>query len=197
MNVVVLAYPVISHDISGQRPTLIPKPRAKPEGEIAMSIKLKSLFKISAVALMVLVIPFTLVAQRRTDREQLLQLHKRVLQHHLDGDIDDWLRSESEEYVLANRGEVSFPGKRERAATIGRYLKRSKFRIYRDLIEPIVRVSRDGTLGWVIAHVEAEGVSRKEDGQQEPIHFISAWIELYEKKSGRWLRVGNVSNFKE
>jgi hypothetical protein len=149
------------------------------------------------MALMIVVIPFTGFAQRRTDREQLLQLHKRVLQNHLDGDIDDWLRSESEDYVLAHRGEVSFPGKRERAATIGPYLKRSKFRIYRDLIEPIVRVSRDGTLGWVIVQVEAEGVSRKEDGRQEPIRFTSAWIELYEKKSGRWFRIGNVSNFKE
>jgi hypothetical protein len=162
-----------------------------------LSNKLESLFKTSAMALMIVVMPFAVFGQRSTDREQLLQLHKRVLQNHLDGNIDDWLRSESEEYVLANRGEVSFPGKRERAAAIGPYLKRSEFRIYRDLIEPIVRVSRDGTLGWVIVQVEAEGVSRNEDGRQDPIRFTSAWIELYEKKSGRWLRIGNVSNFKE
>jgi hypothetical protein len=145
---------------------------------------------------MIVLISSFVFAQRRTDREQLLQLHKRVLQDHLHGYIDDWLRSESEEYVLAHRGEVSFPGKRERASKIGPYLRRSKFRVYRDLIEPIVRVSGDGTLGWVIVQVEAEGVSRQEDGKQEPIHFISAWIELYEKKRGRWLRVGNVSNFR-
>lgn len=29
-----------------------------------------------------------------------------------------------------------------------------------------------------------------------PIQFVSAWIELYKKRDGRWLRTGNVSNFK-
>jgi glutamine synthetase len=161
-----------------------------------MSAKLELLLRSAFVTLIIALITFTTFGHGRTDREQLLQLHKRILQNHLDGDLDDWLRFESEEYVLANRGEVSFPGKRERASAIGPYFKRSKFKAYRDLIEPIIRVSRDGTLGWVIVQVEAEGVSRKEDGAQEPIHFVSAWIELYEKKDGRWLRIGNVSNFK-
>jgi hypothetical protein len=30
----------------------------------------------------------------------------------------------------------------------------------------------------------------------QPLEFISAWIELYEKRDGRWWRIGNVSNFK-
>jgi hypothetical protein len=59
-----------------------------------------------------------------------------------------------------------------------------------------VTVSRDGTLGWVVVQVEARGVQRTADGTREPIAFVSAWIEMYEKRGGRWFRVGNVSNFR-
>jgi hypothetical protein len=58
-----------------------------------------------------------------------------------------------------------------------------------------VTVSRDGTLGWVVVQVEAKGVQQTAGGT-EPIGFVCAWIELYEKRDGRWYRVGNVSNFR-
>jgi hypothetical protein len=57
-------------------------------------------------------------------------------------------------------------------------------------------VSADGSLGWVIAQVEAQGEQTTPKGVVEPIEFVSAWIELYEKRDGRWFQVGNVSNFK-
>ena len=59
-----------------------------------------------------------------------------------------------------------------------------------------MNVSRDGTLGWIIAQVYAQGTQTTADGETRPIEFVSAWIELYEKRNGRWLRTGNVSNFK-
>jgi hypothetical protein len=131
-----------------------------------------------------------------SDEAQLLKIHKDLLQSHLRADLDSWLASESDEYVVANRGEVTHPTKRERAGRIGPYLKRTKFREYRDLIQPVVRVSKDDSMAWLIAQVKASGVQVTDNGKEEPIEFISAWIELFEKKDGRWMRVGNVSNFK-
>jgi hypothetical protein len=57
-----------------------------------------------------------------------------------------------------------------------------------------VTVSADGSLGWLIAQVEVIGERKNADGSSEPINDIFAWIELYEKRSGRWTGVGNVSN---
>ena len=82
-------------------------------------------------------------------------------------------------------------------AHLGPYLAATTFHEYRDLIEPVVAVSEDATLGWVIAQVYARGIQRQEDGTREPLEFTCAWIELYARREGRWLRVGNVSNFKE
>lgn len=130
-----------------------------------------------------------------TARESLLAAHREVLEAHRTGDLQAWMDGESDDYVLADRGEVSRPRKSERSAQLGPYLKRTRFTEYKDLIEPIVSISRDETMAWVVVQVGASGV-QKRDGKEEPIHFVSAWVELYEKRGGRWLRVGNVSNFK-
>lgn len=128
---------------------------------------------------------------------QLRALHAKVLRAHLQNDVDLLLEDDAPQGTEANRGVVT----RTDAATtrnhLGRYLARTTFQEYRDLIEPVVAVSRDGTLGWVIAQVYARGTQRQEDGTQEPLEFTCAWIELYERRGDRWLRVGNVSNFKE
>ena len=58
-----------------------------------------------------------------------------------------------------------------------------------------MQVSADGTLGWVIAQVEARG-EQGSGAQARQVEFVSGWIELYERHHGRWRRVGNVSNFK-
>lgn len=131
---------------------------------------------------------------RETERQALLALHREVLDGHLASDAR-WLASEPEDYVVANRGEITRPSLEERRKRFGSYLGATRFVSYRDLVPTVVNVSRDGTLGWVICQVGAEG-TQSSDGKEEPLSFVSAWIELYEKRDGAWRRVGNVSNFR-
>jgi hypothetical protein len=130
------------------------------------------------------------------DERQLLALHERVLQAHRDSDVEALLGEPVEGFVVANRGSISHPSVAERRERFGSYLGNTRFSLYRDQVPPIVKVSADGTLGWVIAQVEAKGMQKQADGTTEPLEFVSAWIELYEKRNGRWVSVGNVSNFK-
>jgi len=130
------------------------------------------------------------------DEETLRQRHADVLRAHRESNVDLLLVDAVEDFVLANRGEIGRPTLEERRARFNSYLGRTRFDEYRDLTEPVVRVSKDGTLGWVIAQVRAKGVQKSDAGAAEPIAFQSAWIELYEKRAGRWVAIGNVSNFK-
>lgn len=128
--------------------------------------------------------------------EQLLALHQKVLEAHLKSDVDILLEDESNEYVIANRGSVTHPAKEARRQRLGAYLQATHFEEYRDEIPPVVTISQDGTLGWLVVQVYARGLQTTADGTAVPLQFVSAWIELYEKQDGRWLRTGNVSNFK-
>lgn len=130
------------------------------------------------------------------DERALLALHLEVMRAHLESNAEILMGSEAEDYVVAGRGEITRPTKEERRAHFARYLGRTRFSEYRDLVPPIPRVSGDGTLGWVVVQVYAKGIQRQDDGKEQTLEFTSAWIELYEKRGGRWLRTGNVSNFK-
>ena len=128
---------------------------------------------------------------------QLRALHAKVVRAHLENNVELLLEDDAREGIQANRGAVSTTGAADTRVHMGSYLARTTFTEYRDLIEPVVSVSRDGTLGWVIVQVYARGTQRQDDGTVEPLEFTCAWIELYERRDERWLRVGNVSNFKE
>ena len=119
-------------------------------------------------------------------------MHRDVLRYHIEGDVDAWMATESENYISANRGEISRPGIEGRRARLKPYLDGTTFTTYRDLVDPEVRISEDGTLGWVVCQIEMVG--RQGD---EEIGAVWAWIELYAKEDGDWRRVGNVSNLQE
>jgi hypothetical protein len=149
------------------------------------------------LALAALLFATPAAAAKRSAESELLDLHKAVLEAHLKSDVDALLAPESEDYVVVSRGEVSRPTKPERAERLGPYLRSTKFEIYADMVPPVVKVSPDGRLGWAIVQVRARGVQTRPDGSQAPLEFQSGWIELYEKRGGRWYRTGNVSNFKD
>jgi len=154
-------------------------------------------FRIAAIALAVALAGCAMPAPvaRTADAEELLRLHEQAMQAHRDSNIDLLLAAEGDEYVVVSRGEVSRPRIADRKQFLGPYLAATRFSVYRDQVPPIAKVSSDGTLGWVIVQVEAKG-EQKGATRTHNVEFVSAWIELYEKKDGRWTRVGNVSNFK-
>jgi len=128
--------------------------------------------------------------------EELLALHEDAMRAHRESNAELLLRSESPDSVSANRGQVTQPTLVERQTRFQQYLSSTRFTEYLDVVPPLVRVSNDGSLGWVIAQVRAAGVQTTQDGASKSLSFESSWIELYERRGGRWYRVGNVSNFK-
>ncbi len=108
-------------------------------------------------------------------------MHGNILEAHRAGDVGAWMATETDTVVSANRGEVSFSSATERRAGRDRYLSSTTFSVYQDLRPPLVMVSEDGTLGWVIAEVEIKGMHSSEGMADEPVEGIWAWVEFYEK----------------
>ena len=144
-----------------------------------------------AVALAVILAPAISTAG---DEEELVRIHRAIIEAHKAGDVEAWISHEPEELIMVRRGEVSYRKKSSRAKNIADYLGRSEFYEYRDLIDPVVSVSDDGTMGWLIAQVNIVGTLTNDDGERISFDSVWAWVELYEKKDDRWYRVGEVSN---
>lgn len=131
------------------------------------------------------------------DEEQLLALHQTTIEAHLKNDVEMLLKDDAEDgYVMSGRGIISRPSKQDVRQRLGTYLKATQFEVYRDEVSPIVKVAKDGTLGWVICQVYVRGEQDTGGGIMARVEFESSWIELYEKRNGRWLRIGNVSNIR-
>jgi hypothetical protein len=163
-------------------------------GSVVQSVM--RMWRVTSLATAVWLVQCAPISRVDTDSDQLRALHEKVIQAHRQSNVDVLLEDESADYVVAGRGEVTHPTLDERRERLGSYLGRTTFHEYRDVADPLVRVSRDGTLGWVIVQVQARGLQATPERENESLEFVSAWIELYEKRDGRWFRVGNVSNFK-
>jgi hypothetical protein len=129
------------------------------------------------------------------DTEQILALHEKVLEAHRRNDVDMLMEDAAVDYILVTNGEVIYPTVDERKLRFGEYFAVTTFDKYEDSIAPIVKVSADGSMAWLIARVSVEAV-QDVGGEDQPLAFISAWIELYEKRAGRWIQTGNLSNFR-
>lgn len=129
------------------------------------------------------------------ERAALLAMHEQVLHSHRTDDIDAWLALEADSMVAGNRGELSVSAKSETAERRRQYLAATEFSAYRDLQPPIVNVSDDGSLGWVLAQVEVVGYYGAPPDTTS-IHDVWAWVELYERRSEGWRMVGNVATAK-
>jgi hypothetical protein len=60
---------------------------------------------------------------------------------------------------------------------------------------PVVRVSDDGSMGWVLSRLRVKRTGPGRHGAPQERAFVYAGIMTYEKRDGRWLRVANVSTF--
>jgi hypothetical protein len=64
-----------------------------------------------------------------------------------------------------------------------------------DLEPPIVRISADASMAWMIVRVQVRRTQTDATGTTRERAFVYAGIMTYEKRAGRWLRIANVSTF--
>jgi hypothetical protein len=131
------------------------------------------------------------------DVEEIHKLHRELIEAHKTKNVGKLLAPEPAEVFAVVNGEIIYQSKEERIQQFKQYFDSTEFTEYRDLIDPIVHISDDGTLGWLIARVKISGTHELGDGAKENFDWTWAWIELYEKRNGRWYRIGDVSNLKK
>ena len=130
-----------------------------------------------------------------TDEQLLLRLHRTAMDDHLFGQVDGIIEQRGDKIVIVSGGEIyEMDGDAFDGSILGMMSNRD-YITYDDLVRPIIKVSEDGTLGWIIVQVSAAGVRFDDAGAVTgPLEFVSAWVALCEKVDGEWKMVGNVSN---
>ena len=128
--------------------------------------------------------------------QEILDLHKTEIDAHLNKDVDFFVQDISEDYLAVSGGEIRKPTLEETRLKFSNYLNNTVFAEYRDLCEPIIGYSKDGSLAWSIVQVKIVGRRTMDDGSERDLDFTCAWITLYERQDDKWMRLADVSTFK-
>ena len=71
----------------------------------------------------------------------------------------------------------------------------ARYHEWDDVEPPVVRVSDDGTMAWVVSKLRVRRTAPNDAGQTSEQAFVYAGIMVYEKRDGRWMKTANVSTF--
>lgn len=117
---------------------------------------------------------------------ELMQLHEQARVAHLSKNAGLLVSTFAEGFINIADGKITKPTKEESLRRFQTYLDRSVFLEWDDLSPPIVRVSEDATMAYVIVHkrVRLKAASEKDDSPIETTVF--GWMETYEKRDGKW-----------
>ena len=120
------------------------------------------------------------------DRAALLRLHDLAQTAHLDKRPDLLVASFADSFLNISRGAVTVRTPAESRARFQAYFDRSTFLEWADLAPPLIRVSPDGQMAYVIVQKRVRLSAPDSAGVARGVHTIFAWVELYQKQAGRW-----------
>jgi hypothetical protein len=129
------------------------------------------------------------------EKAELLRVHMTDREAHLKTDVDMLLERSPEEFIAVSEGKISRSSRTEERKQFEEYFRGAKYYEWDDLEEPIIRVSSDGSMAWMITRVRVRRAQKDAAGAERERKFVYAGIMTYEKKGGKWVRVANVSTF--
>ena len=129
------------------------------------------------------------------EKAELLRLHQSDREAHFKTDVDALLANSPDEMISVSRGKISRPSKDDARKMFTGYFRDAKYHEWDDVEEPIIRVSNDASMAWMITRTRVRRVQKNAAGEEKEEKFVYAGIMTYEKRDGRWVRVANVSTF--
>ena len=129
------------------------------------------------------------------EKAELLRLHKSDREAHFRTDVDQLLQNSPEQFISVSRGKISRSTEADARKMFTGYFRDAKYYEWDDVEEPIIRISSDASMAWMITRTKVRRVQKNAAGEEKEEKFVYAGIMTYEKRDGRWVRVANVSTF--
>ena len=123
-------------------------------------------------------------ADPAADKAALMKLHTQDRDAHLKGDADLIVAPLAPVVTEVSSGHVSSMKREDAKAKFGEYLKTVKYTAWDDASEPVITISSDGKLAWMIVEIKVEvaPVGNPVDKR----NFMNSAIETFEKGPDGW-----------
>jgi len=151
--------------------------------------------------LMLLMSVPALLAQERSsvdlerEKAELLKVHRADREAHFRTDVAMLLERNQDEFIYVGEGKIYRTKKSDGRKQFEEYFRDAKYSEWDDLEPPIISVSKDASMAWMIVRIRVKRTQKDTSGVERESKFIYAGIMTYEKRGGKWMRVANVSTF--
>ena len=139
--------------------------------------------------------PTQLTVDLEKEKAELLRLHRTDREAHFKTDVDLLQQRSPEEFIAVSDGKIYRTNKADERRQFEGYFRGAKYYEWDDIEAPIIRISKDGSMAWMITRIRVKRTQKDAAGVEKERKFIYAGIMTYEKKAGMWVRVANVSTF--
>jgi len=118
-------------------------------------------------------------------KSELLALHASDRRAHFGHDVEGLLAHVAEEIVDVRDGNVRQIKREDLRARFQQYFSKAQFSAWDDVVPPIVQVSADGRMAWMIVKVRVAYSAKDTEKTDETM----AWMSAYEKRNGTWMLI--------
>ncbi len=116
---------------------------------------------------------------------ELLHLLEQERLAHFTRNADLLVALFADDFASIDAGRVTRPTREQSRARFQAYFDRSEFFAWDDIEPPVVRLSADETLAYVIVQKQVRLIDVTASPRQEHA-TVFAWLETWEKRAGRW-----------
>ncbi|MGA8221639.1 MAG: hypothetical protein WB780_08285 [Candidatus Acidiferrales bacterium] len=134
-------------------------------------------------------------AEMESAKAELLALHQADRRAHFARDVDALLSAALVEFIYVRDGKIQTQTKDASRQRFTEYFQGAEFTAWDDLEPPIIHVSPDGRMGWMIVRVKIAYSKTDAAGKKTFEETVCAWMSAYEKSGGKWVHVANASTF--
>lgn len=120
------------------------------------------------------------------DHAALMRLHDVQREAHLSRQATLLTGSFADTFYSISRGRVTTPSRQESDARFQSYFDAVTFVEWDDIEPPVVRISPDGRMAYLIVQKRVRLTTPDSAGRPVPEHTVFAWLETYEKQDGTW-----------
>jgi hypothetical protein len=128
-------------------------------------------------------------------RRELLALHESDRRAHFTADAGLLASSAGESLLTVSRGALERVTPAAERRRFEEYFRGARYEAWDDLEPPVVRVSDDGSMAWIVSRLRVKRTAPAPDGALQERSFVYAGIMTYARRDGRWTRTANVSTF--
>lgn len=149
----------------------------------------------SAAALALLGTLLLATCSRRSDLESLQRILDDDRRAHLETDAGLLVSHLADTLVSVDEGAVSHLARRDVEMRFRRVFDGATYHAWDDVEPPIVRLSQQRDMAWVVRHVRVDREHRGPGGSRVRRQFVAAWTATYERTQGDWRLTCVTSTF--